>query len=216
MGRVAIELIIFDCDGTLVDSEPLSNGVLAEQLTELGRPTTTEEAMELFMGRSMLSALATMREELGVRLPEDFLPTYRKRMYAAFEAELEVIPGVREALDALPHRKCVASSASREKTRFSLTHTGLLHHFGDDLFSARQVENGKPAPDLFLFAARQLRVAPASCLVVEDSLPGVQAGVAAGMRTLAFAHRVEAQTLERAGGTVFTEMATLPKLIAAG
>jgi HAD superfamily hydrolase (TIGR01509 family) len=213
---VTIDLIIFDCDGTLVDSEPLSNGVLAEQLTELGRPTTTEEAMSLFMGRSMQSALAIMREQLGIEPPDDFLPTYRDRMFAALATELEPIPGVAEALDALPHRKCVASSASREKTRFSLTHTGLLHHFGDDLFSAKQVENGKPAPDLFLFVAHQLGVAPANCLVVEDSLPGVQAGVASGMRTLAFAHRIEAETLERAGGVVFSEMALLPQLIAAG
>ncbi len=184
--------------------------MLAGLLTEVGMPITTEEAVEAFMGRSWKNVLAWTDERGG--LPEGFRRRYLDAMFAAFEAELQPVPGIAAALDAISLPNCVASSASVEKMRFTLGHTGLWDRFEGRIFSATEVEHGKPAPDLFLHAAESMGWAPADCAVVEDSPAGVEAGVRAGMTVFGYAGRTPA---ERLGGAahVFTDMAELPGLL---
>jgi HAD superfamily hydrolase (TIGR01509 family) len=202
--------VIFDCDGVLVDSEPISNRVLAALLTEAGMPVSPEGAVEAFMGRSWKNVLAWAGER--GRLPEDFRRRYLDAMFAAFEAELRPVPGIADALDAITLPDCVASSASLEKMRFTLGHTGLWERFDGRIFSATEVEHGKPAPDLFLHAAASMGWDPAECAVVEDSPAGVEAGRRAGMTVFGYAGRTPAEQL---GGAdrVFAVMAELPGLL---
>ena len=203
--------VIFDCDGVLVDSEPISNGVLAGMLTELGLPTTAEESMAAHLGRAWPSVAEIIEERLGRPLDEDFRPRYVEGMLAAFERELEPVPGIAEALDAIDNPSCVASSGTHEKMRMTLAHTGLLERFEGRLFSATEVASGKPAPDLFLYAAERMGWAPADCVVVEDSAAGVEAARAAGMRALGYAGRTDPALLT--GSEVFSSMAELPALL---
>ena len=170
----------------LVDSEPISNRVLAELLTEIGLPMTPEESVEAFMGRSWKTVLA-WAEEQGAPLPEGFRRRYLDAMFAVFEEELQPVPGVVAALDAITLPNCVASSASIEKMRFTLGHTGLWDRFEGRIFSATEVAHGKPAPDLFLHAAASMGWEPAECAVVEDSPAGVEAGLSAGMTVFGYA-----------------------------
>jgi HAD superfamily hydrolase (TIGR01509 family) len=205
--------VIFDCDGVLVDSEPLSNRILAERLTALGLPTTTEQSMADYMGRSWASCRALIEERLGRSLPEGFADGYHEELYAALRAEVEPVAGVVAALDALTTPVCVASSGSHEKIRTSLGTTGLLARFEGRIHSAADVEHGKPAPDLFLHAARSHGADPARCAVVEDAVAGVQAGRAAGMDVLAYAGLTAPELLAAEGARVFTSMDELPALL---
>ena len=203
-------LVIFDCDGVLVDSEPLSNRALSEALTACGHPIDVEETTATFMGRSLLSCEAIMRERFGA-LP-DYLADYERRLRAAFEAHLRPVPGVIEALGAIDATTCVASSGPHEKMRLSLGLVGLYDRFEGRIFSASEVRKGKPAPDLFLHAARRMGFAPADCVVVEDSPPGVEAARAAGMRVLGYAGRTDPAQLAPFAHVVFSDMAELPAL----
>jgi HAD superfamily hydrolase (TIGR01509 family) len=206
--------VIFDCDGVLVDSEPLSNRALAETLTAMGVPMTTEESVRRFMGRSWATVEAYLPGELpGLR------ERYRERMFAAFAAELRAVPGVEAVLDGLDATGvpvCVASSGDPEKIGFTLGHTGLLPRFEGRIFSAVEVEHGKPAPDLFLHAAERMGWPPAETTVVEDSAPGVEAGRAAGMRVLGYAGGLTVAAALRGAGAeeVFDSMEELPPLLA--
>ena len=204
-----IRAVVFDCDGVLVDSEPISNRELAALLTEIGMPITQEEAVEAFMGRSWKNVLAWADERGG--LPEGFRRRYLDAMFAAFEAELRPVPGVAGALDRISLPSCVASSASHEKMRFTLGHTGLWQRFEGRIFSATEVEHGKPAPDLFLHAAASMGWEPGETAVVEDSPAGVEAALAAGMTAFGYAGTTPASQL--AGACVFTDMAELPGLL---
>jgi HAD superfamily hydrolase (TIGR01509 family) len=206
--------VIFDCDGVLVDSEPVGNAVLAELITELGIPTTPQQSIEKYMGRSMASCLAMLEQQLGHPPPADFAERYRVGVEAAWRRDLQPVPGIVEALDAIDLPKCVASSGEHERMQLTLGLTGLLPRFDGHLFSATEVEHGKPAPDLFLHAAAEMGFDPATTAVVEDTVPGVQAGRAAGMRVLAFARLVAADDLAAAGGEVFDDMRALPALLA--
>jgi len=203
--------VIFDCDGVLVDSEPISNRVLAEALTGIGLPMTAEESTTTFMGRSWASLVEIVEGRLGRAVPADLRARYLDRIFAAFERELQPVPGIAAALDRIALPWCVASSSSHEKMRFTLGHTGLLERFEGRLFSATEVTQGKPAPDLFLHAAARMGWAPEQCAVVEDSAAGVQAALAAGMTALAYAGRTDPALL--AGARVFTRMAELPALL---
>ena len=202
-------LVILDCDGVLVDSEPLSNRALSEALTAAGHPIDVEDTTRTFMGRSLHSCEAIMLERFGV-LP-DYLEDYERRLRAAFEASLEPVPGVVAALDAIDRPTCVASSGPHAKMRLSLGLVGLYDRFAGRIFSAEEVVHGKPAPDLFLHAAARMGFAPAQCVVVEDSPVGVQAARAAGMRVLGYAHRTDPARLAGADA-VFSDMADLPAL----
>jgi HAD superfamily hydrolase (TIGR01509 family) len=206
--------VIFDCDGVLVDTEPVANRVLADLLTEHGLPTTTEQSMERYMGRSMKSSIAISEELLGASLPADFAVGYYAALGAEFARELEPVPGIVEALERIDRPSCVASSGPHDKIRLTLGLTGLLPRFDGRIFSASDVEHGKPEPDLFLHAARTMGFDPARTVVVEDTVPGVLAGRAAGMRVLAFARLTPAGALADAGGEVFDDMRALPGLIA--
>lgn len=205
-------LAIFDCDGVLVDSEPLSNAALAEALTAIGRPHTPEQCVEKFMGRSWASCL----EILG-GVPAGFAEDYRSRMFESFSSSLVAVAGVDVALAALADgvSTCVASSGSHDKIRFTLGLTGLWERFDGRIFSAVDVERGKPAPDLFLFAAASLGFAAEECVVVEDSPLGVTAARAAGMHVLGYAGRTPAVALREAD-VVFSSMAELPALVNGG
>ena len=206
-----IRAVVFDCDGVLVDSEPISNRVLAVLLTEAGMPISPEGAVEAFMGRSWKNVLAWADERGG--LPEGFRRRYLDAMFAIFEEELQPVPGVAAALDAISLPNCVASSASVEKMRFTLGHTGLWDRFEGRIFSATEVAHGKPAPDLFLHAAAEMGVAPERCVVVEDAPPGAEAGRRAGMDVLGYAGLTAPELLEAEGARVFRSMAELPALI---
>ncbi|QIP85304.1 HAD family hydrolase [Streptomyces sp. Tu 2975] len=211
------DLVIFDNDGVLVDSEPLSNTLLAAYLTELGHPTTYEESLRDYMGSAMHRVHDLVRERTGQDLPADFDDTFHARVFAAFERELTAVDGVTEVLeklraDAVPY--CVASSGSHERIRVGHRTTGLHRWFREGtVFSAQDVGRGKPAPDLFLHAAERMGVAPERCMVVEDSRLGVQAALAAGMDVYGFTAMTPAAELAGADGH-FATMAELPALLA--
>ncbi|MEU9371416.1 HAD family hydrolase [Streptomyces avermitilis] len=179
------DLVIFDNDGVLVDSEPLSNTLLAAYLTELGHPTSYEESLRDYMGAAMHRVHDLVQERTGQRLPDDFDEVFHGRVFAAFERELEPVAGAVDILekltaDGVPY--CVASSGSHERIRVGHRKTGLDRWFEDGrIFSSQDVGQGKPAPDLFLYAAERMGVPPKRCVVVEDSPLGVQAANAAGM-----------------------------------
>jgi HAD superfamily hydrolase (TIGR01509 family) len=216
---MAFDLVIFDCDGVLVDSEVISCSTYAEVLTRHGYPITTEQVYDRFLGRSTHEARLEVERELGRVLPDDFEVLLQAEIYRSFEATLRAIPSIEQALDGIAQPVCVASSGSPERIRTSLSLVKLYDRFTPHVFSARQVKHGKPAPDLFLFAAAQMQVAPARCLVIEDSLPGVIAARAAGMTALGFhggGHcRPDAAAALRGAGALatFSDIAQLPALI---
>ncbi|MFE9996629.1 HAD family hydrolase [Streptomyces avermitilis] len=197
------DLVIFDNDGVLVDSEPLSNTLLAAYLTELGHPTSYEESLRDYMGAAMHRVHDLVQERTGQRLPDDFDEVFHGRVFAAFERELEPVAGAVEILekltaDGVPY--CVASSGSHERIRVGHRKTGLDQWFEDGrIFSSQDVGRGKPAPDLFLYAAERMGVPPNRCVVVEDSPLGVQAANAAGMDVFGYTAMTPAAKL--AGST---------------
>ena len=218
MSPRAPALIIFDSDGVLVDSEPIANRILAAHLDAAGYPCTFAQSVERFVGRALSSIIAMVEEDRGRPLPDGFYDAVQDATFAALRDELKPVPGVADALDRIAAPKCVASSGRIEKLDLTLGVTGLRGHFGDRLFSATMVRRGKPRPDLFLLAAARMGAAPADCVVVEDSVPGVAAARAAAMAVLGYAGGSHvaadhARRLADAGATVFTDMADLPDLI---
>jgi HAD superfamily hydrolase (TIGR01509 family) len=211
-----IESVIFDCDGVLVDTEPISNRVLARLLTQAGLPTTLEDCLRYYRGRAMRSVLADATSRLGAPLAFDVAERYYAEVEPIFRLELDPVAGIVGALDRIDLPSCVASSGPHHKMEVTLRATGLWDRFAGRIFSATEVARGKPAPDLFLYAAERMGFDPASTAVVEDSIAGVQAAVAAGMRALAFAGETEPSELAAAGGEPFTEMAELPGLLGVG
>ncbi len=208
------EAIIFDSDGTLVDSETLGNQVIVECVAELGLTLTLAEAVAEFRGRKMGDTISRIEQRLGRALPDDFLPELRQRMAVAFEARLEPMAGVPALLRELRVPYCVASNGPHEKMEVSLRATGLLPYFRDRIYSAYEIGSWKPEPGLFLHAARAMGVEPQRCAVVEDSILGVQAGVAAGMAVFGYAPAGDAEILEEAGARVFSRMDELLPLLA--
>lgn len=184
-----IEAVIFDCDGTLVDSELLANEVLVEYATGFGVPISLEEALECYVGGRMADCVEDMERRLGRKLPDSFVPELRARTAEAFRERLQAMEGAAEMLAALPVPFCVASSGPREKIELSLSLTGLLPRFEGRIFSAYEIGYWKPDPRLLLHAAQAMGVPPERCAVVEDSLPGIRAGLAAGMKTFALQRR---------------------------
>ncbi|MFD5429966.1 HAD family hydrolase [Streptomyces sp. NPDC127084] len=210
------DLVIFDNDGVLVDSEPIANTILAEYLTELGHPTSYEESIRDYMGSAVHRIHDLVLERTGQRLPEVFDDTLHARTFAAFEQALQAVPGVGAVLeklvaDQVPY--CVASSGSHQRIRVGHRKAGLGAWFRDEnTFSAQDVGRGKPAPDLFLYAAERMGVAPQRCVVVEDSPLGVAAARAAGMDVYGFTAMTSPAKLDGANG-YFGDMAELPGLI---
>lgn len=209
-----IELVIFDCDGVLVDSERLAIRIDVEVLTRLGWPLTEAEVVERFVGVSDEHFRVEVERHLGRALPSDWEAEFEPLYRTVFEQGLRPVDGIVEALDRIRHPTCVASSGSHEKMRLTLGLTGLYDRFAGRIFSATEVAKGKPAPDLFLHAAARMGVAPTACVVVEDSAMGVVAARAAGMRVLAFGGGVTpAERLRGAATAVFQHMRELPNLL---
>ena len=212
-------LLIYDCDGVLVDSEVLACEGLAELMTALGRPTTTTECVRAFVGRSRSDVLRRAGEMLGRPIPDALGAEVGAKLLARFRRDLKPVPGAAEAVAALPYRRCVASSSVPERLALSLEVTGLAPLFGPHVYSASQVANGKPAPDLFLFAAHSVGERPACTIVIEDSVLGIAAARAAGMASIGFAGGSHASedlpaALAAAGAdAVVTSMAALPAAI---
>ena len=207
------QAVIFDCDGVLVDSEILASCVLVEYVAELGLTLSLEEALALFKGGKMAECVADVEQRLGRAVPDSFIPNFRARCAEAFHAHLKPIPGVETVLRTLSVPFCVASSGPREKIELTLSITGLRVYFENRIFSAYEVGSWKPDPGLFLHAAQALNAPPRACAVVEDSLPGVQAGVAAGMTVFGYAAGTAAAPLIAAGASVFHDMAQLLDLL---
>jgi HAD superfamily hydrolase (TIGR01509 family) len=200
-------LVIFDCDGVLVDSEGISNAVLAAALRALGIDISAQEAHDAYRGMFLSEIRADAERRLGAPLPPDFMETFERDREDAFRASLRPVPGAAEAVKAvkeLGFDVCVASQGKLSKTELTLTLTGLRDLFGGDaVFSAHSVERGKPAPDLFLHAAATMGVKPDRAVVVEDTMIGVRAALAAGMRVIAYAPDGDRSEFSRAGvGTV--------------
>ena len=209
----APELVIFDCDGVLVDSERIAVRIEVQIGAELGWPLTADEVIEKFVGRSNKSIGALVEARLPGKSAA-WQERYETLHREAVDRELVAVEGIHEALAAIALPTCVASSGSHEKMRHTLGHTGLYAHFEGIIFSATEVARGKPAPDLFLHAARRMGVEPAACVVVEDSKYGVQAARSAGMRSLGYAGGLTpAHWLEGPDTVVFDDMRKLPSLL---
>ncbi|MFF8934763.1 HAD family hydrolase [Streptomyces paradoxus] len=210
------DLVIFDNDGVLVDSEPISNRLLAAYLTELGHPTSYEESIRDYMGSAMHRIHELVLERTGQRLPEEFDDVFHTRVFAAFEQDLVAVAGASGVLEKLAAdgvSYCVASSGSHERIRVGHRTTGLDRWFDEKrIFSSQDVGRGKPAPDLFLYAAERMGVEPERCVVVEDSPLGVQAAVAAGMDVYGFTAMTPADKLARAT-RLFSDMGELADLL---
>jgi len=211
------DLVIFDCDGVLVDSEPISNRVFCEMLNDLGVNVTLEYMFEHFVGLSMPQCVELITAMRGAPPPPGFLEVLRERTEHALRAEVTPVPGISAVLEAIDVPFCVASSGAHAKIRLTLGATGLLDRFTDRIFSVADVAAPKPAPDLFLHAAQRMGADPSRCVVVEDTPTGVRAGVAAGMRVFGFCRHTPAARLQRAGAhDVFADMQVFPALLREG
>ncbi len=200
--------IIFDCDGTLVDSERIANEELIDYLAAFGVHLSMEESAARFNGVEMKDSVAQIEQLLGAPLPDDFVPAMRARLAAAIEQRLQPVAGVQRLIESLSVPYCIASNAPPDKIALSLAVTGLAQAFRGPIHSAYTVGAWKPDPALFLHAARELGVAPSQCVVIEDSLAGVRAGLAAGMTVFAFQpHGLDARLPPQA--TIFTDFADL-------
>jgi HAD superfamily hydrolase (TIGR01509 family) len=208
------DLIIFDCDGVLVDSEPIVNQLFVDMLAELGYALDYEATLREFSGGAMSTRMAITSQRLGWSPPAGFVGDFNRRLLDAMQRDLRAVPGVREALDLVPKPWCVVSNGAQEDIRFRLSRAGLLDDFEPYLFSASEVAQPKPAPDVFLHAARSMAVAPERCAVIEDSVTGVRAGAEAGMTVFGFARLTSAHQLQQAGAQVFERMSDLPALLA--
>lgn len=207
------ELVIFDCDGVLVDSDRISLRIQAERISALGLEMTYEDCVREFLGLGMEATLEILAERLARPVPEGWERELDAAVREGFRRELQPVPGVLEALEKIELLTCVASSGSHEKMRFTLGLTGLWDHFAGRIFSADEVQRGKPAPDLFLHAAGCMSTPPERCIVVEDSPFGVAGAKAAGMAALGFVAATPSARLDGADA-VFTTMADLPGLVA--
>jgi HAD superfamily hydrolase (TIGR01509 family) len=209
------DLIIFDCDGVLIDSELLSNRAEVDFLKSFSIVFELSDYMERFVGKNTKDVLKGIESLHGIQLSEESWKLVENNTFKVFQTELKPITGIFELLASTDKAKCVASSSSLDRLDLTLKVTGLFDRFSPNIFSSEQVERGKPAPDLFLFAAKQMHVSPDRCVVIEDSLTGVRAGVAAGMTVLGYTggshiqpeHQVK--LLEEGAIEVFSEMSQL-------
>jgi HAD superfamily hydrolase (TIGR01509 family) len=208
-----LPLIIFDCDGILVDSEPIANRVLTLLLNEIGLEINYEQSLELFLGKSWSANLSTITKMLGTEPPKNFLKTYTSRMTEEFHRDLKPVEGIEKVLSEINYNFCVASSGSHQKIKTTLGITGLLERFNNRIFSADDVKQGKPSPDLFLHACKYMNSEPEKCIVVEDALPGVLAAISAGMKVLGYTPTSDTWNLAFHGAITFEHMHQLPQLL---
>ena len=206
------EAIIFDCDGTLVDSERIGNAVIVDCARDLGLSLTLEEAIEYFAGRKMADTIDLIAQLSGKPVPDWFLPTIRQKMAIAFEERLTAMDGVHELLQKLPIPACVASNGPQDKMKISLKVTGLLPYFEGRIYSAYDCGSWKPEPGLFLFAAKAMGVKPSACAVVEDSPLGIQAALSAGMTPFGYTPDGDVARLAIGNTHTFSDMNSLQDL----
>jgi HAD superfamily hydrolase (TIGR01509 family) len=209
-----IELVIFDCDGVLVDSEPIALRVNVSSFAEFGHAVTEEVIIHEFLGKSNDAILEIAAGWIGPEQARIWNAKFRKLYYDTLAEQVEAVDGIHEALDQIDIPMCVASSGTKEKMAITLGRTGLYERFAGRIFSATEVAHGKPEPDLFLHAAFRSGVRPSACAVIEDSQYGVRAARAAGMRSFGYAGGITpAAWLEGPGTTVFHDMRELPALL---
>jgi HAD superfamily hydrolase (TIGR01509 family) len=210
---MAPKCIIFDCDGTLVDSEQVTNQIIAEMAGELGIAMTGDEASAIFGGKTLDAVIYKMKELSSKEIPDDWLPRLIQKVSEAWKTELNPVNGVRDLLESLKIPICVASNGKDIHINQSLKMTGLHHFFNGNIFSASDVGVPKPAPDLFLYAAEKMGFKPEECIVVEDSITGVTAAVRAKIKVYGFVKLCSADELKNAGATPFTKMQDLSGLL---
>ncbi|WP_418129731.1 HAD family phosphatase [Variovorax sp. 375MFSha3.1] len=222
MSPFPFSAVLFDCDGVLVDSEPITNRVLAEMLGELGWQITTEESMNTFTGKAVKDEAALIEQKTGFRITDDWLKTFRARRNEALERDLVAIPrapeAIREIHARLDGRIACASGADRHKVELQLAKVGLLEYFEGRIFSGHEMPRSKPHPDVYLAAARALEVDPARCAIVEDTVTGAMAGVAAGATVFGYStgesgHSGPGPLLSVGAVRVFSDMSDLPALL---
>lgn len=209
------KLIIFDCDGVLVDSERLANELIAKELTRHGVPMTTEQSMELFVGGTMKNVFKTGREK-GADLPDNWIDIFYEELYEMLRKGVDPINGIAKLLELLEQKniaKCVASNGSEEKMQITLGGNGLMKHFPNAIFSAHTVGLAKPEPGLFLHAAKTMGFAPQDCVVIEDSVSGVKAAKAANIKCFAYCEESDPETLKAEDAIPFFDMHALPDLL---
>ncbi|BAY21412.1 HAD-superfamily hydrolase subfamily IA, variant 3 [Calothrix sp. NIES-2100] len=223
MGKNRFELVIFDCDGVLVDSEPILNRIFAETLTEAGFPITYTEVTQKFIGKSLKTCLEIIEASYNKPLPKNFMELCKEREMALLQQELQAVSGIKEVLEQITLPKCVASNSSHRHIQMVLKLTGLLHKFDGKIYSANDVSRPKPFPDVYLYAAEQMNTNPEYCAVIEDSVPGVQAASADGMTVFGYAHhsdvsrqasaRLRTALAEAGAKIVFNDMRQLCQLL---
>src|SRR3546814_494086 len=218
-----VEAVLFDCDGVLVDSEPITNRILTQMLNELGWPVTLEECMRIFTGKAVRDESSLIEARTGFRIDDNWTKQFRQRRNEALDRDLVEIPGapdaVRTLYETLDGRIAVASGADIKKVKLQLAKVGLTDCFGERVFSGQDMPRSKPFPDVYLAAAQALGVAPTRCAVVEDTVTGAAAGVAAGATVFGYspdtAGHSGADALRAVGvAHVFSDMAELPQLLA--
>lgn len=209
-----IKLIIFDCDGVLVDSEPLANQVFVQMVHEHGFKVDESAYLKKFAGITLPERIETSARELNWTPPFNFMSIFNERLRALSEEKLRPVDGIHEVMESLPVPVCVASNGSREEIILRLKLSKLEHYFGNAVFSGLEVPNPKPAPDVYLAAARSFEAEPSGCIVIEDSIPGVTAGIGAGMRVYGHAAFTPANKLAKAGAIPFESMPELKEILA--
>lgn len=213
MNPKLFDLVIFDCDGVLVDTEPLANEVFVQLLCEHGFNVNEKEYLHKFSGVTLPGRIHTAATELNWNPPDDFLSLFNERMTALTEKKMQPVSGIRELIESLPVPVCVASNGSRDEINLRLKLAGLTPFFKNAIFSGLEVPNPKPAPDVYLAAAEAFMTPPDRCIVVEDSLPGIRAGFRAGMRVYGYAAFTPEEKLEEAGAIPFHTMSELREIL---
>lgn len=219
MRQAKFDAVLFDCDGVLVDSEPITNGVLRDMLAERGWQLSIEDCMAIFVGKAVKDESALIAARTGQPVTEDWLASFRERRNAGLTLGLQAIPNILDAVHTIhahhEGRIACASGADRYKVELQLRKVGLMPYFEGQIFSGHETPRSKPFPDVYLAAAAALAVDPRRCAVIEDTVTGIAAGVAAGCTVFGYAPKDEADTLRQAGAVAtFKNMADLYPLLA--
>jgi phosphoglycolate phosphatase len=214
MKKTSFDLVIFDCDGVLVESEELACRIYVDIFREYGYALNYEESLHKFFGMTLETRLKISEQELGWKPPADFIPTFLARQMERSERELQTVPHIHELIESISLPKCVASNGARSEILLRLRIAGLLHHFGNAIFSGTEVPRPKPAPDVYLSAAEAFNIAPEQCVVIEDSVLGVTAAVSAGMTVYGHATFHSPEKLQAAGAIPFQSMLELKEIFA--
>jgi len=213
MNTNPFDLVIFDCDGVLVESEALACQIYVQMFAEYGYPLDYNETLHKFYGVTLSNRLKVSAQELGWTPPEEFIPIFNERLLELSESDLQPIPHIHELIESLSVPMCVASNGTRDEIVFRLKVARLTEHFGDAIFSGMEVPHPKPAPDVYLAAARAFQTPPERCVVIEDSILGVTAGVRAGMMVYGHATFNSAESLRAAGAIPFANMLELKAIL---